>query len=180
VGPGAALQFALPVIAAGLIHVAVMRANLWPALARVPLDGGLRLRGRRLFGDNKTLRGLVVMPLASGAVAAALAAWAGKGSWLHALLFGAALGAGYVIGELPNSFVKRQLDVAPGAAAAGRWQVPFWFIDQVDSLLGVLLAARLFGPLPEGVVFWLLVVTLVVHPLFAGLMVLLGLKRRVG
>jgi hypothetical protein len=33
---------------------------------RVPLDAGLRIRGRRLFGAIKTLRGLVVMVPASG------------------------------------------------------------------------------------------------------------------
>ena len=34
----------------------------------VPLDGGLTFRGRRLFGDNKTLRGLIVM-VPAGALA---------------------------------------------------------------------------------------------------------------
>ena len=47
------------------------------------------------------------------------------------------LGTGYVVGELPNSFFKRELDVAPGGAAKG-WLGPvFWVIDQVDSLIGV-------------------------------------------
>src|SRR6185436_6411451 len=32
-----------------------------------PIDGGLEIRGRRLFGDNKTWRGFVVMVPATGA-----------------------------------------------------------------------------------------------------------------
>jgi len=54
------LWLALPIIAAGLVHLAVMTLDLLPGLRRLPLDGGLTLRGRRLFGDNKTWRGAVV------------------------------------------------------------------------------------------------------------------------
>ena len=33
----------------------------WLESLRVPLDGGATWRGRRIFGDNKTVRGAVVM-----------------------------------------------------------------------------------------------------------------------
>jgi hypothetical protein len=173
VGPGAALWFALPVIVAGVVHIAVIRRGLLLGLARVPLDGGLRVRGRRLFGANKTVRALLVMPLVAGLVAAAQAV-------PHGFWWGASLGAGYLLGELPNSFIKRQLDIAPGAAASGPVGALFWVIDQIDSLGGVLLAAWLWGPVSGRVVAWLLLITLVLHPFFAWVMVLLGLKQRVG
>ena len=54
------LWLALPIIAAGLVHLAVMKLDLLPGLRRLPIDGGLTFRGRRLFGDNKTWRGAVV------------------------------------------------------------------------------------------------------------------------
>ena len=38
----------------------------------LPLDGGATLRGRRIFGSNKTLRGFVVMVPAAGFAFAAL------------------------------------------------------------------------------------------------------------
>ena len=54
------LWLALPIIAAGLVHLAVMKLDLWPALRRMPIDGGLTFRGKRLFGDNQTWRGALV------------------------------------------------------------------------------------------------------------------------
>ena len=88
-------------------------------------------RGRRLFGDNKTLRGFVVM-VPAGAVALPSRARSldhacrrlpvcGRlttGEATRRSARGAALG--FMAGELPNSFVKRQLDIAPGAASTGR------------------------------------------------------------
>ena len=59
-----AICVALPVVAAGLIHVAVIRAGFFPGLARIPLDGGISAGGRPLLGANKTLRGALVMPAA--------------------------------------------------------------------------------------------------------------------
>src|SRR5450432_4214077 len=59
------LLFALPVIVGGGLHIAAIRIGLWPGLARVPLDGGLTWRGRRIFGENKTVRGAVVMVAAT-------------------------------------------------------------------------------------------------------------------
>src|SRR5437588_7637780 len=50
----------LPVILAGMGHVAVLKLDLWSRLA-VPIDGRLRWRGRRVLGENKTWRGLLLM-----------------------------------------------------------------------------------------------------------------------
>ena len=63
----------------------------------------------------------------------------------------AALGAwsalGFMLGELPNSFVKRQLDIAPGETGpgGGRWQLA---ADRLDSGVGLLLAASLVVHVP--------------------------------
>ena len=54
------LWLAVPIIAAGLVHLAVMKLDLLPALRRSPMDFGLTFRGRRLFGANKTWRGAIV------------------------------------------------------------------------------------------------------------------------
>ncbi|HUJ25422.1 MAG TPA: hypothetical protein VLW85_05355 [Myxococcales bacterium] len=43
-----------------------------------------------------------------------------QGLWVIAPVLGGYLGFGFVGGELPNSFLKRQLDVAPG----GRRRAP--------------------------------------------------------
>ena len=52
------LWLALPIIAAGLVHLAVMKLDLLPGLRRLPLDGGRSFRGKRLFGDTGTKRPL--------------------------------------------------------------------------------------------------------------------------
>ena len=89
---------------------------------------------------------------------------------------------GYIVGELPNSFLKRQLDIAPGAAASGTLStMVFWCIDQVDFLAGIVVVAAVAGHvIPADVVVTLAVIALVVHPAVAALMVALGLKKRVG
>src|SRR6266498_898812 len=55
-----ALWVFVPVLGAPIVHAPILRSDLLPGLKR-PLDGGLELRGRRVFGANKTLRGLLAM-----------------------------------------------------------------------------------------------------------------------
>ena len=186
-----ALWIALPVIAAGALHIAAIRLNLFPALARIPLDGGLTFRARRVFGDNKTLRGVLLM-VSFTILAATAQAWAAKHfDWAREITprelmaagpiaWGGLLGLGYVLGELPNSFLKRQIDIAPGAPGAGTLGPVFWVVDQVDSLAGALIAMSFIWWPPLEVVLAMLAATLVVHPLAALGMVALGLKARVG
>lgn len=186
-----ALWIALPVVAAGALHIAAIRLKFFPALARIPIDGGRTVRGRRVFGDNKTLRGLVLMIGFTVLTTTAQAWLAAHYDWARALTpqpltaagplrWGALLGLGYVLGELPNSFLKRQINIAPGAPGAGTLVPVFWIVDQVDSLAGALIAMSLIWFPPWPLVVALLIVTLVVHPLAALGMVMLGLKARVG
>ena len=185
------LWLALPVLVGGALHIAAIRHDALPALARLPLDGGLTIRGRRLLGDNKTVRGVVVM--VGGTVAAtmllalvarvvpALAVLPLADAQVeHPAAWGALLGAGYILGELPNSFAKRRLGIAPGAAATGRLRGVFWVADQVDSLLGILLLLSLVWVPTPAVAFGLVALTLTVHPAIAAVMVGLGLKQRIG
>lgn len=186
-----ALWLALPVIAGGALHIAVLRLGVLRGLASVPLDGGATLRGRRVLGENKTLRGALVMIAATMLCALAQAVVPEQATWVrslellefgrtHPLAWGALLGAGYIAGELPNSFLKRQLDIAPGARAAGWLGVVFWLADQLDSLAGVLVFMSVVWVPPVGVVAWFVAITLVVHPAMALVMFALGLKPRGG
>lgn len=186
-----ALWLSLPVILAGLTHVVVIKCKLLPGLAAIRLDGGLKLRGRALFGANKTLRGAIVMIAASVLWMILVdAIQRGLGldsslrfipySQLSSVQLGLLLGLGYIIGELPDSLIKRQLDIEPGAPAPGRFQCVFWLYDQIDSTLAMLLLLSAFRLPSLGFVLTLLVVTVIVHPAVAVIMVTLGLKRRVG
>jgi hypothetical protein len=113
----------------------------------VPIDRGARLRGRPLFGANKTWRGVAAVALGSGAgyavqaLAPALQPPAFRAlGVLGAGALGIAIGAVAMASELLNSLLKRQLDVAPGASAGGAGALFFYLFDQVDVLIGGWLA----------------------------------------
>lgn len=185
-----AVWIAIPVVTAGLVHVAVIKLRLFSPLAAIPLDGGIKLGGRTLFGENKTLRGaLVMIAAAAGCVwlhveLSSLWPWAEQllppFEQSHPLGWGALAGAGYIAGELPNSFAKRRLGIGPGATATGGLGAVLWTVDQIDSMVGVLIFLLPVWTPPLAVVVALLGVTLVVHPAVALVMLFLGLKTRVG
>ncbi len=155
----------------------------------LPLDGGRTFRGRRLFGANKTWKGFVVMVPATmiafallGATASALP-HAGQGLWpltvpQYALLGGSAA-LGFMLGELPNSFMKRQLGIAPGTAPARAWGRWLSFaVDRLDSIVGALLVMSLLVPMGWQVWLFVLGVGPAIHWLFNVALYVLGVKAR--
>jgi hypothetical protein len=177
-----------PVLVAGLGQVVVLKTGLLPGLA-APLDRGRRWRGKPLLGPRKTWRGVIVMTALSALVSRGQAAAAYRSARLRALsafdyqrinpwLLGAALGLGYCLAELPNSFVKRQLDIAP-AGTGDRFARLQYLVDQSDSVAGCLLALRLFYKptwLETGLAF---ATGVALHVGVDQLMHALGVKRRV-
>jgi hypothetical protein len=53
------------------------------------------------------------------------------------LLWGALVGLGVVVGELPNSFLKRRLDIAPGTQRRSAGGIALIVLDQGDLVPGV-------------------------------------------
>jgi hypothetical protein len=53
------------------------------------------------------------------------------------LLVGLLIGLGTVAGELPNSFLKRRLDIVPGARRRSPGGVALAILDQGDLVLGI-------------------------------------------
>ena len=147
-----AVWLTAPVLIAGLVHVAVIMLDLAPQLAR-PIDAGRGWRGRPLLGSNKTWRGFVVMPMATAITVAAQQGIATRSQHSAALvplrrgapppwIVGAICGAAYVLAELPNSFVKRRLGIAPGTSAP-RARTVQYIVDQLDSVVGCAIAIRM-------------------------------------
>jgi hypothetical protein len=106
-----------PMIPALLASGVVLRFDLFRALRR-PIDGGATIRGRRVFGDSKTWRGVIVAIAGCIFGAAVQKYFVGDRAGALALVdygginvfaFGAAMGGGAMLGELPNSLVKRRL-----------------------------------------------------------------------
>ncbi len=183
------LWLAVPIIAAGLVHLLVLKLDLLPGLRRSPMDFGFTLRGRRLFGDNKTWRGAFVT-IGTTTLAAWLLARVSECCWhlptltpfasTHSLAWGLLLGSGYIAGELPNSFAKRQIGIAPGGSGQGFSGRAFWVVDQIDSLIGMLIAISPVWRPSLALLVTILAIMLVAHPLSAWIMMQFGLKDRVG
>jgi len=179
-GVHCALFILAAMIPAGLLHTAWLKSS-WSGRLSVPVDFGMTFRGRRLFGPNKMLRGFVILPLASGLMfllASQIAAPWPIPHW-HYLLLGFSAGLGFMLGELPNSFIKRQLDIEAGQAplrAPARWL--FLVVDRADSTLGMLIVLQVMVPVPAMTWLILLGIGAVVHALFSITMFRLGIKAR--
>jgi CDP-archaeol synthase len=155
-----ALWIFLPVLGAPLLHAPVLRYDLLRGLRR-PIDGGRTLGGHRMFGDNKTWRGALCMTAGVLLATVLLFEWPW---WREQLpeavraaspaLVGLLIGLGTVIGELPNSLLKRRLGIAPGTRRRSGVGVALAILDQGDLVLGiwVMLAPVWVMPLDVGLV----------------------------
>jgi CDP-2,3-bis-(O-geranylgeranyl)-sn-glycerol synthase len=158
----------LPVLGAPLLHVAVLRYDLLPSLKR-PLDGRATVGGRRVFGDNKTWRGALVMFAGVVLLTLPLSTWPAYWESLPEELrdagplpVGALIGAGTVLGELPNSFLKRRLGIAPGRRRRSPLGVALTVWDQVDFVPAVVLLLAPIWVMPlESVAAGLVAVALI-------------------
>jgi hypothetical protein len=176
-------------VLAGLLQSLWLRSRVSQVLA-IPLDGGRTFRGRPILGENKTLRGFVVMiPAAALAfLAVAIVVSLSRGGppaslWQLTPAGYAALGAwagfGFMAGELPNSFVKRRLGILPGQAPASALTTAICFtIDRTDSIVGMLVAVTVAVTTPWMTWLWVLVLGPLIHWLFSWWLFRMGVKRR--
>lgn len=113
-------------ILAGTLHMLTCKYDLFPYL-KIPVS-------TRLFGENKTVRGFVVMSSCSGIF----------GFFFSFDIYTAficfVLGLGYMLGELPNSYVKRRLNIQPGEGSFT--SIVF---DQLDSSTAISILLFVFG-----------------------------------
>ena len=184
-----ALWLVLAIAAAGVFHVLWLQSPL-SKLFQQPIDCGLTWRGRRLLGDNKKLRGLMAMPLAAavtfsilGGLQGWLPAWLEAGTWNLSLSQYAALGfvcgLAFMLAELPNSFLKRQLGVPPGEAPRHGILKPVTLtIDRLDSVVGVLLVVSLLLPVEPATWLWVFLLGPATHAAFSVWLYHTGEKAR--
>jgi len=175
-------------VLAGVLHSFWLHNRLSQFLA-IPIDGGRMFRGRPILGENKTLRGFVMIPAAALAFAAlatiiSLPQGAPPATlWQLTPVGYAALGAwagfGFMAAELPNSFVKRQLGILPGQAPASRLTKTICFtIDHIDSIVGMLAAVTLAVHTPWMTWLWVLILGPAIHLLFSWWLFRLGVNGR--
>ena len=125
----------LPALGGALAHAPILRYDLFRSLNR-PLNA-------RLFGANKTYRGALAM--SAGTLLATLVLHRvpayrerlpAQLSEAGPLAHGGLLGAAVVLGELPNSALKRRIGIAPGERAGSPLGVALAIHDQADFVLG--------------------------------------------
>lgn len=140
--------------------------NKW----NTPLDFGMNFRGKRILGDNKRLRGLVFGIFLGGLTGLVVGVLnQNTVGTLHPFWAGCVLGAGALLGDAIESFFKRQRGVAPGK--------PWFPFDQIDYIIGGLLAIYVFMQPQIWVMVTIFVVYFGLHLLLAYIGYLLGLKK---
>jgi len=169
---------------AGSANSAPILANNIPYLRKhnTPLDFGKSFRGKRIFGDHKTWRGLgagIANGLLIGVVQWLLASnidWFAKLSTTidytdpAVIIFGGLLGFGALAGDAIKSFFKRQLGVPSGHS---------WFpFDQTDFIIGGILVSLPFIHLSFTDYLTVFVVYALLHPVANIIGWLLKLKPR--
>jgi CDP-2,3-bis-(O-geranylgeranyl)-sn-glycerol synthase len=129
-----ALLFMLPAYVANMVPAFFAHAKLGKVLDG-PVDLGRKFRGKRVFGDHKTVKGFL-----TGTLAAIFVAWIQYSilqdySAYLAISLGFLLGFGALVGDSVKSFFKRRVGIQPGA--------PFPPFDQLDFVAGSLLFASI-------------------------------------
>jgi hypothetical protein len=146
----------------GLFIAGVLEAFFWKTsffqLFNQPINP-------KLFGENKKWRGLISLPLAN-----LISVWLLQEveffsfppldhfvflSQYNFLEYGILVGFVFNLSELPNSFMKRRLNIPPGDESN-----PFFYvIDHLDSTYGVLILWYFYFHFPLSLVLVGLVVT---------------------
>ncbi|MEK9165798.1 MAG: CDP-archaeol synthase [Patescibacteria group bacterium] len=153
------------ILPAGIANItAALSAIVLPRL-NYPIDFYKQTGGKRIFGNNKTWRGLI-----SGTAAGEIIFLLQKNffdahpffndislfnyqdmHWSIGFLFG----FGALFGDLIKSFIKRRLGIASGKS---------WFVfDQIDWILGLLLIIYPFIKLPISIVIMILCIGFLLH-----------------
>ena len=147
------------VIIAGIANMIFTKTKLYKRYNR-PIDGGKILNdGKRVLGNNKTIIGFISMiifnilaQLICGNIYKTLGISSSlelyqefNNMWINNIIIGFLFGFAYMICEIPNSFVKRRLDINPGKTDKGIKGIIFLVIDQIDSLIGVVLVLNIIS-----------------------------------
>ena len=149
-------------LALGLFIAGVIEAFLWKTSFFQLLNRPIQLDW---FGANKKWRGLVSLPIAMLITVYLLhfieinLSFLSKDVVLFSdfnfIEFGLLVGFVFNLSELPNSFIKRRLDIPPGDESSR----VFYFIDHMDSTYGVLILWYLYFHFPLHLIITGIIVT---------------------
>lgn len=141
-------------------------ANALPAITHkinflnIPIDAKKTFRKKRVFGDNKTWRGLLIGTM-GGMLTIQIQPYFLQ--HLHIInyteynlwLLGFCLSFGVLFGDMIGSFIKRQMNIPSGKSC--------FPLDQLDALGGALLLLWPFGFLTGEMILILVALVLLTH-----------------
>ena len=156
----------IPLIFSNVLHMVVVKKNYINHLKH-PVS-------RKLFGENKTWRGFVIVPFSNAIILHiinTLCYWSLK----YAFFLGFVLGLAYVVFELPNSFVKRRLGILPGASFNYRGR-SYSLIDKMDSAFGVCITYVLLEYIHYKYGILLFICSVFIHVMLSKLLVAIKIK----
>lgn len=148
----------VPVICSGIANMIFCKLPVCGWL-NIPIDDHKTLSdGRRIYGDNKTWKGFhgyvvfhILFNVLWGEILRVtnMEAYSffyvrHENTFFYNLIVGWFLGLAYAMFELPNSLLKRRLDISPGKPPKGALKWLFVFLDQADSVFGIALVVWMF------------------------------------
>lgn len=177
------LAIIFPVLLSGLTFIILLKL-FGKEKFSFPLDFGLKFRGKRILGRNKTIKGPMAMTLFTGVYGWLLVkvlklelAFALPG--LSVFFCYSLIGLSYSLGELPNSFIKRRLSIPPGGFSKKKAEAYFFkILDIVDSLIACGLVYYCLFRFPAGIVFKSVLLGSFLHFFTDQLMIGLDLKSK--
>ncbi len=187
----------LPLVITNIAHMVLVKRNGWAALS-IPIHVGA-------FGANKTWRGVVFVSVVNAvcfglinfpggvllshlndtatdatlyndAILRDLSTWHGWEDILFKCFIGWVYGMAYVLFELPNSWLKRRMGIAPGATAT-RGAIWFTLLDKTDSALGVSLVFCVLRDFSWSDALLFFVTASALHFLFSWILYLRKIKK---
>jgi hypothetical protein len=177
----------LPLLVGLALHGFCIKYDILAFLCR-PIDRGRKFRGKRMFGENKTWRGVVVVGFGTaigfGLQSLLLHRSASIRSvelfdyaFFKSVAIGLAVGVAAMLSELPNSFIKRRFEIAPGSVAKGWKRAIFYVYDQIDFLLGAWMVLAIVVPVTVERALLSAGLLLVAHQLMSSAGYALGMRK---
>ena len=166
----------------------VVEAFLWKTPLFEPLNTPINVQ---LFGANKRWRGLISLPLTHAASVLCLQLLerillpalgydldCDRGGFIffscfNFLEYGLLVGFVFNLSELPNSFIKRRLNIPPGDESSPL----FFFVDHMDSTYGTLILWYFYFQFPFPLIATGLLVAPLLFMLATWIRKKLGLKK---
>lgn len=136
------ISLTFPLLVSGLSLIIILKKK-WLLKLDTPLDHGVFFRGKRIFGDNKTYRGILthVFVCISVCFILYLGYVTGLSKFIHPIfnnppiLIGLIYSLLYTLGELINSFIKRQMGISSGGSSNSKYSYLQKFFDLSDGII---------------------------------------------